>query len=36
MNTHTKTAIKENKIKITASTLIRLAGLSAMGQGSYI
>jgi hypothetical protein len=33
MNTKGKTSIKENKTKITASTLIRLAGLSAMVAG---
>ena len=33
MNTKGKTAIKESKTKITASTLIRLAGLSAMWRG---
>ena len=33
MNTNRQTAIKENKMKITASTLMRLAGLSAMLAG---
>ena len=33
MNTKGKTSIKENKTKITASTLMRLAGLSAMLAG---
>jgi hypothetical protein len=33
MNTNRKTSIKENKTKITASTLMRLAGLSAMVAG---
>src|SRR5512134_2995397 len=33
MNTNRKTAIKENKMKITASKLIRWAGLAAMGAG---
>src|SRR5512134_2822269 len=33
MNTNRKTAIKESKIKITASKLIRWAGLAAMGAG---
>ena len=33
MNTQGKTRIKENKTKITASTLMRLAGLSAMVAG---
>jgi hypothetical protein len=33
MNTNRTTAIKENKTKITASTLMRLAGLAAMGAG---
>ena len=33
MNTKGKTSIKENKTKITASTLMRLAGLSAMVAG---
>jgi len=36
MNTKGKTAIKENKTKITASTLMRLAGLSAMVTGLSI
>ena len=33
MNTNQQTAIKENKMKITASTLMRLAGLSAILAG---
>ena len=33
MNTKGKNSIKENKMKITASTLMRLAGLSAMLAG---
>lgn len=33
MNTNRQTAIKENKMKLTASGLIRWAGLSAMGAG---
>ena len=33
MNTKGKTSIKENKTKITASTLMRLAGVSAMVAG---
>jgi len=33
MNTNKNTAIKESKMKITASTLMRLAGLSAMLAG---
>jgi hypothetical protein len=33
MNTKGKTSIKENKTKITTSTLMRLAGLSAMVAG---
>jgi hypothetical protein len=33
MNTKGKISIKENKMKITASTLMRLAGLSAMATG---
>ena len=33
MNTKGKTSIKENKTKITAATLMRLAGLSAMVAG---
>jgi hypothetical protein len=33
MNTKGKISIKENKMKITASTLMRLAGLSAMVTG---
>jgi hypothetical protein len=33
MNTNHKTAIKESKSMITAATLIRLAGLSAMAAG---
>ena len=36
MNTKGKTAIKENKTKITASTLMRLAGLSAIVAGLSI
>ena len=36
MNTKGKTAIKENKTKITASTLLRLAGLSAIVTGLSI
>ena len=36
MNTKGKTAIKENKTKITASTLLRLAGLSAIVAGLSI
>ena len=34
MNTHRLTMIKENKMKITASTLMRLAGLSAILTGA--
>ncbi len=33
VNTNRQTAIKENKMKITASSLIRWAGLAAMGAG---
>lgn len=33
MNTQGKTSIKENKARVTASTLMRLAGLSAMVAG---
>jgi hypothetical protein len=33
MNAKGKTSIKENKARITASTLLRLAGLSAMAAG---
>jgi hypothetical protein len=33
MNTHRQTAIKENKMKVTASTLMHLAGLSAILAG---
>jgi hypothetical protein len=33
MNTNRNTAIKENNMRITASTLLRLAGLSAMVAG---
>jgi hypothetical protein len=33
MNTKGKISTKENRIKITASTLMRLAGLAAMGAG---
>jgi len=33
MNINQQTAIKESKMKITASTLFRLAGLSTMGAG---
>ena len=33
MNTNSQTAIKKNKMKITTSTLMRLAGLSAMLAG---
>ena len=36
MNTKGKTAIKENKTKITTSTLMRLAGLSAIVAGLSI
>ena len=36
MNTKGKTSIKENKMKITASTLMRLAGVSAMVTGLSI
>jgi hypothetical protein len=35
MNTNRKTAIKESTMKITASNLIRWAGLSAMIAGSF-
>ena len=35
MNTSRKTAIKESKVKITASSLIRLAGLSAIVAGLF-
>ncbi len=33
MNTNQQSAIKESKMKITASTLMRLAGLSAVVAG---
>ena len=33
MYTNRKTSINESKMKITASTLMRLAGLAAMGAG---
>jgi hypothetical protein len=33
MNTNRQTAIKENKMKITSSNVIRWAGLAAMGAG---
>ena len=36
MNTKGKISIKENKMKITASTLMRLAGVSAMVTGLSI
>jgi hypothetical protein len=36
MNTKGKTSIKENKMKITASTLMRLAGVSAIVTGLSI
>ena len=35
MNTNRSDHIKENKMKITASKLIRWAGLSAMAAGSF-
>ena len=35
MNTNPQTAIKESKMKITTSTLMRLAGLSAMLAGIF-
>lgn len=33
MNINRKTVIKENKMKITSSKVIRWAGLAAMGAG---